>query len=320
MAKFCPQCGRIILDRSIPACPECKAMLPWAVTDQPAAPEPAEPALPAEPAVPAEPGQPAQPPAQQPVQPPVRPPRPFRDPVPSLQELPPGAAESPEPPGPVSPPPYIPPVRSQRPARHQKKPVPEGGDSGTRWIGICCGGLILLIFISAFFAIISEDTFSDSGSYEDVTVPPTSGEDTPTEIAVAIGQTASGDNAQATVWSARKVQAYNWSTSSSDYSYTEEAENGTVYLIIDAEVENTGSETLSPLTWDFSLGDGAGNQYEPGIYYGDESFGYQKELSRNQKARGKILFEIPEDAEDLKLYYDFGTRYGGTQVASWPVG
>ena len=65
--------------------------------------------------------------------------------------------------------------------------------------------------------------------------------------------------------------------------------------------------------------DGAGNRYEPGLYYGDESFGYLHELSQNEKTRGKILFEIPPEARDLKIFYDFGIGYGGTQVASWPV-
>ena len=103
------------------------------------------------------------------------------------------------------------------------------------------------------------------------------------------------------------------------YTFTEEAENGTTYLIIDAEVKNTGSGSLYASTGDFSLRDGAGNRYEPGLYYGDESFGYLKDLSGNQKTRGKILFEIPPEAQDLKVFYDFGIGYGGTQVASWPV-
>ena len=179
--------------------------------------------------------------------------------------------------------------------------------------------MILLIVISAFFAAMSEDSSWDEE--EDVTVSPTydipETPDARTEIAAAIGQAASGDNAEATVWSARKTRAYNWTTS--NYTFTEEAESGTTYLIIDAEVKNTGSDTLYASTGDFSLADGAGNRYEPGLYYGDESFGYLHELSQNEKTRGKILFEIPPEARDLKIFYDFGIGYGGTEVASWPV-
>jgi hypothetical protein len=170
---------------------------------------------------------------------------------------------------------------------------------------------------------MSDESSWDSEDEEDVTVSPTSTvpetPDARMEIAAAIGQAVSGDNAEATVWSAKRMQAYNWTTGSSNYSFTEEAEDGTVFLIIDAEVKNTGSDTLYASTGDFSLSDDAGNRYEPGLYYGDESFGYLHELSRNQKTRGKILFEIPPDARDLKVFYDFGTRYGGTRVASWPV-
>jgi Domain of unknown function (DUF4352) len=199
--------------------------------------------------------------------------------------------------------------------------VPEGGNTAAKWIGICCGGMILLIVISAFFAAMSEDSSWDDE--EDVTVSPTY--DTPatpdvrTEITAAIGRTASGDNAQATVWSAGRMQSYVWTTGSSNYTFTEEAESGMTYLIIDAEVQNTGSDTLYASTGDFSLSDGAGNRYEPGLYYGDESFGYLHDLSKNQKHRGKILFGIPSDARDLKISYDFGIGYGGTQVATWPV-
>ncbi|MDD1680995.1 MAG: DUF4352 domain-containing protein [Methanoregula sp.] len=167
---------------------------------------------------------------------------------------------------------------------------------------------------------------SDESSWdddEDVTVSPTydipATPDVRTEITAAIGQAASGDNAQATVWSARNTQSYTWTTGSSNYSFTEEAETGMTYLIIDAEVQNTGSDSLYASTGDFSLADGAGNRYEPGLYYGDESFGYLHDLSKNQKNRGKILFEIPSDARDLKISYDFGIGYGGTQVASWRV-
>jgi hypothetical protein len=183
--------------------------------------------------------------------------------------------------------------------------------------------MVLLIVISAFFAAMSDESSWDDDE-EDVTVSPAYTvpvtPDARTEIAAAIGQAASGDNAEATVWSAQKTRAYNWTTGGSAYTFTEEAENGTVFLIIDAEVKNTGSGTLYASTGDFGLVDGAGNRYEPGLYYGDESFGYLHELSGNQKIRGKILFEIPPDARDLNVSYDFGTRYGGTRVASWPAG
>jgi hypothetical protein len=179
--------------------------------------------------------------------------------------------------------------------------------------------MILLIVISAFFAAMSEDSSWDEE--EDVTVPPTydipETPDARTEITAAIGMPISGDAAQATVWSARRTQSYNWSTG--NYNFTEEAESGTTWLIVDAEVKNTGPDTLYASTGDFSLLDGAGNRYEPGLYLGDESFGYLHDLSRDQKVRGKILFEVPPEARDLKISYDFGMPYGGTRVGSWPV-
>lgn len=312
MTKYCPQCGRIIFDRSMPACPRCNARLPWAAADQPPAPpEPAEPALPAEPAQPADTGWPGQAPAL---------PRPVRAPVRPRQELPPGPEEYPEHTGPVLPSPPVPPARQKKSrSRHPGKPVPEVTEQAGKWIGICCGGMILLIIVSAFFAAMSEDSSWDDE--EDVTVPPTydipETPDARTEITAAIGMPISGDAVQATVWSARRTQSYNWSTG--NYNFTEEAENGTTWLIVDAEVKNTGQDTLYASTGDFSLLDGTGNRYEPGLYLGDESFGYLHELSRNEKNRGKILFEVPPEARDLKISYDFGIPYGGTRVGSWPV-
>jgi hypothetical protein len=181
--------------------------------------------------------------------------------------------------------------------------------------------MFLLIFISVFFAVISDDSSSDPDSYGYVTASPAydgDGAEAPAEIAVAIGQTASDGSIEATVYSAGKKPAYRW-TSSSGNSFTQEAESGTNFFIVDAEVKNTGAGTIYASTSDFYLTDGEGNRYEPGLYYGNESFSYQKELSPGQKNRGKIQFGIPEDARDLKIFYDFGISYHPARVASWPV-
>jgi len=44
-----------------------------------------------------------------------------------------------------------------------------------------------------------------------------------------------------------------------------------------------------------------------------------KQLYTSQKMRGKILFEIPENTEGLKLHYDFGNLYIGTKLATWSI-
>ena len=166
-----------------------------------------------------------------------------------------------------------------------------------------------------------EDSSSDSDSYEYVTASPTYEEDeteAPAEISVAIGETASDGNTGAKLYSAGKKPAYQW-RSSSGKSYTQEAESGTNFLIVDAGVKNTGDGTMYASTSDFSLTDGDGNRYEPGLYYGNESFSYARELSPGQEIRGKIQFTIPEDARDLKVFYDFGTSYHPAWVASWTL-
>jgi hypothetical protein len=181
--------------------------------------------------------------------------------------------------------------------------------------------MVLLIFLSAFIALVANDGSSEPDTDGDVTVSPTYDDipetPAPAEIAVPLGGTAKGRDAAATVYSAERLPAYTWT--SGGHAFTEEAETGTIFLIIDAEVENTGDGTLYASTGDFSLTDSRGNRYEPGLYYGDESFGYLHDLSRDQKNRGKILFPIPPDATGLNVWYDFGEPYGGDLVASWAV-
>jgi len=49
------------------------------------------------------------------------------------------------------------------------------------------------------------------------------------------------------------------------------------------------------------MSDSEGNRYDPEMYTGDDSMGYLKELYKSQKVRGKILFEVPQNAKNLKL-------------------
>jgi hypothetical protein len=44
-----------------------------------------------------------------------------------------------------------------------------------------------------------------------------------------------------------------------------------------------------------------------------------KELYQNQKMRGKVLFEVPEDAKGLKIQYDFGSLFTKVKLASWEL-
>jgi DNA-directed RNA polymerase subunit RPC12/RpoP len=139
----------------------------------------------------------------------------------------------------------------------------------------------------------------------------------PTEIELAIGQMASNPERQVTAYSAQKVSSY--TVTFSNYPITTQAKSGNIFIFIDTEVKNIGSDRIYASAGDFSMSDSEGNRYDPEMYTGDDSLGYFKELYRNQKARGKVLFEIPLTAKNLKLYYDFGNLFSGTKLASWTI-
>jgi len=147
----------------------------------------------------------------------------------------------------------------------------------------------------------------------------TSQSDIPTDLDLTIGETASNPERQVTVYSAQKKSTYTWGGSSSSYIFTENAKAGNTFIIIDAEVKNIGSDRMYASTGDFSMSDSEGNRFDPEYYLGDDGLGYSKELYKSQKTRGKVLFEVPQSANKLKLYYDFGNLFSGTKLASWKI-
>jgi hypothetical protein len=90
-------------------------------------------------------------------------------------------------------------------------------------------------------------------------------------------------------------------------------------VIVDAEIKNIGSDSMYITMAKFSMSDSEGNRYDPELYVGDDGLSILKELYTNQKTRGKIVFQVPENARKLKLYYDFGNILIGTKLASWPI-
>ena len=85
------------------------------------------------------------------------------------------------------------------------------------------------------------------------------------------------------------------------------------------EIKNIGSDRAYVGSSDFSMMDSEGFKYDPELYYGNDGFEMIKELYQNQKVRGKVLFEVPEDAKGLKIQYDFGSLFAGVKLASWEL-
>lgn len=211
-------------------------------------------------------------------------------------------------------------------------------NSAIKWGAICCGGIILLSVISAFIFGMAGNVSSSSPTAQpsSITLSPTIdvkniGKPTvkttvitttaqssiPTEIELAIGQMASNPERQVTPYSTQKVSSY--TVTFSNYPIITHAKSGKIFIFIDTEIKNIGSDRIYASAGDFSMGDSEGNRYDPEMYSGDDSFGYFKELYKTQKMRGKILFEVPQNAKNLKLYYDFGNLFSGINLASWPI-
>ena len=53
----------------------------------------------------------------------------------------------------------------------------------------------------------------------------------------------------------------------------------------------------------FSLVDSEGNRFDKEPFHGDGGL-MAGELEKNQYKKGKVLFEIPQNAKNLVVYYD----------------
>ncbi len=160
------------------------------------------------------------------------------------------------------------------------------------------------------------------------TLPPTTQPPIPTELNLNVGETAKSSTLEVTVVSTdvdwvvrcdgppghynREFMSYVVGVSKHEYRL----------LLADVEIENVGANQITAERTDFSMTDSEGYRYEPDLTTDcfDDALGISEELYRNQKVRGKILFErFPKDATGLKILYDFGGLFTGPKLASWSV-
>jgi len=152
-----------------------------------------------------------------------------------------------------------------------------------------------------------------------ITQPIETQSQTPTELNLNVGETAKTSKIEVTVFSAQKTKSYDYYSDILEESLTEEVSPGNIYILIEAEIKNIGSDSAFVGSSEFSITDSEGYKYDSELYYGDDDLEMFKELYQNQKMRGKLLFKIPEDAQNLKLQYDFGNLLTGTKLASWSI-
>lgn len=88
----------------------------------------------------------------------------------------------------------------------------------------------------------------------------------------------------------------------SEYYDPDVAQEGTLFVIFDMEIENITKDPLS-FNNDISLEDSQGRTYDPypdAIWYYDETFNYT-DLAPNIKVSGQFVYQVPEDADGLFL-------------------
>ncbi len=145
----------------------------------------------------------------------------------------------------------------------------------------------------------------------DVTTSPSVTQSTPSELILKVGETATYSGLEVTVISAQKTKSYSYENSRNEVK-VETAKPGKIFILADLEIKNVGSDKVFPIG-DFSVTDSEGYKYERSInyiyiYVGNDRLNSQ-ELFPNQKSRGKLSFIIPENAQGLKLQYDFGRNW-----------
>ena len=134
-----------------------------------------------------------------------------------------------------------------------------------------------------------------------------------------IGETASSSKLQVTVFSANVVKKYNYYSEIIEDDFDYSAPPGTMLVLVDAEIQNIGDNTVYGGVIQFSLVDSGGNKYDSEMYLGQNDLDLFTEVYANQKIQGKFVFEVPEFSSDLKIQYDFGDFVVGTKLATWEI-
>ena len=141
----------------------------------------------------------------------------------------------------------------------------------------------------------------------------TQNEQTVATLNLNIGETAKTTTKEVTVFSAQKSNTYKWG--SGTRFYTEDAPPQRMYIIANVEIKNNASDSVFALPSDFSIVDHDGYKYDNVDRLTYNGLPLQ-ELFSNQRSSGKVVFEVPVWALNLKLVYKFGWR-SNIKFAYW---
>ncbi len=182
-------------------------------------------------------------------------------------------------------------------------------------------GLILVLITGIIFVsgCVEEENPTKAPTTQQSETPPTTQPETPTELNLKVGETAKTSEIEVTVISAKKTKSYDYYSDILKETRLQETSPGKIYILVEAEIKNINLDSAYVGSTEFSVTDSEGYRYDPELYYGDDELEIFKELYKNQKMKGKVLFEVPESAGGLKIQYDFGNLFIGTKLASWII-
>lgn len=141
----------------------------------------------------------------------------------------------------------------------------------------------------------------------------------PSELTLNVGETAKTNKIEVTVKSVEKVKHYQYYSDIVQQYYTQTAPQGKTFILADVEIKNIGNDRVFVGSSEFSVTDFEEYRYDPEMYLGEDGLDMFKELYQNQKMRGKVLFKVPDDAQKLKMQYDFGNLFTGVKLATWNI-
>ena len=141
---------------------------------------------------------------------------------------------------------------------------------------------------------------------------------------LAVGEPYSTDAFMVTVLGSTVVTSYDYFDKGAEATATKEADAGETFLIVDIEFESLGAWSLGTngnqlaLRGQFTVTDGADNQYSYAPYFGEKALVLAPHLDKGEKVRGEIMYEVPTDAEGLTIRY-MGRVFPRPTIAEWAL-
>src|SRR3989344_4278697 len=142
---------------------------------------------------------------------------------------------------------------------------------------------------------------------------------TPIELYLKVGETAKTSLLEVTVFSVVKDDHYTWVSDITGDEMDKFSAKDKMFYLVDVEIKNIGMERAFLSATTFSMTDSNNYKYDPVMYIGGDRLDLFKELYLNQRMRGKVVFELPSNAKNIKLVYDFGDILLDVKLASWDV-